>query len=143
MEAGDGTVRSWPAHLPARSVRFARPTSRLDACVAFYRDVLALAVLAEFRGHAGYDGVVLGLPDRSVQLELTQRAGAADPPEPTPEHQLVFYLGDGETLARAEARLREHGLQPVPTENPYWSRRGALAFTDPDGWVVILAPWAE
>jgi catechol 2,3-dioxygenase-like lactoylglutathione lyase family enzyme len=133
----------WPPHLPATSVRFARPTARLEACAAFYRDVLGLPVLAEFRGHDGYDGVVLGLPDRTVQLELTQRDGAPAPPDPTPEHQLVCYVGDEAALARAEARLREHGHEPVPPENPYWSRRGALAFTDPDGWVVIIAPWTE
>ncbi len=125
---------AWPPHLPATSVRFARPS--------FYRDVLGLAVLAEFRDHDGYDGVVVGLPDRSVQLELTQRADAPAPPEPTPEHQLVFYVGDEAALARAEARLRGRGLEPVPTENPFWSRQGAIAFADPDGWVVILAPWS-
>jgi catechol 2,3-dioxygenase-like lactoylglutathione lyase family enzyme len=132
---------SWPPHLPATSVRFARPTARLEACASFYRDVLGLEVLAEFRDHDGYDGVVVGLPDRSVQLELTQRAGAPGPPEPTPEHQLVFYVGDEGALAGAEARLRGHGLEPVPAENPYWTRRGARAYADPDGWVVILAPW--
>ncbi len=132
---------AWPRHLPATSVRFARPTTRLEACARFYRDVLGLEVLAEFRDHEGYDGVVVGLPDRSVQLELTQRAGAPAPPEPTPEHQLVFYVGDEHALAGAEARLRGNGLAPVPPQNPYWTRRGARAFTDPDGWVVILAPW--
>src|SRR5262245_28979979 len=131
----------WPPHLPASTVRFARPTTRLEACAAFYRDALGLEVLAEFHDHDGYDGVVIGLPDRSVQMELTQRAGGPPPPEPTPEHQLVFYLGDVAALSRAESQLRARGLEPVPTENPYWARRGATAFTDPDGWVVILAPW--
>ncbi len=132
---------SWPPHLPASSVRFARPTTRLEACASFYRDMLGLEVLAEFKDHDGYDGVVVGLPDRSVQLELTRRADAPAPPAPTPEHQLVFYLGDQDALARAHARLRGHGLESVPIENPFWSRRGAMAFADPDGWMVILAPW--
>jgi catechol 2,3-dioxygenase-like lactoylglutathione lyase family enzyme len=132
---------TWPPHLPARSFRFARPTARLEACARFYRDVVGLEVLAEFTGHDGYDGIVLGLPDRSAQLELTRRAGGPALPDPTPEHQLVLYLGDEEAVARVEGRLRGHGLEPVPAENPYWSRRGAVAFTDPDGWVVILAPW--
>jgi catechol 2,3-dioxygenase-like lactoylglutathione lyase family enzyme len=131
----------WPPHLPASTVRFARPTARLEACAAFYRDALGLEVLAEFHDHDGYEGVVIGLPDRSVQLELTRRAGAPAPPEPTAEHQLVFYLGDAAALSRAESRLRAHGILPVPPENPYWTQRGATAFTDPDGWVVILAPW--
>jgi catechol 2,3-dioxygenase-like lactoylglutathione lyase family enzyme len=131
----------WPPHLPASSIRFARPTARLEACAAFYRDMLGLQVLAEFREHDGYDGVVVGLPDQSVQLELTRRSDGLPLPDPTPEHQLVFYLNDAAALSRAESRLRTRGLEPVPTENPYWSRRGAVAFTDPDGWVVILAPW--
>lgn len=131
----------WPPHLPASSVRFARPTARLEACAAFYRDALGLLVLAEFRDHDGYDGIVVGLPDRSVQLELTRRSDGPALPEPTPEHQIVFYLDDATGLSRAESRLRTRGLEPVATENPYWSRRGARAFTDPDGWVVILAPW--
>ncbi len=132
---------AWPSHLPATTVRFARPTTQLEACAAFYRDTLGLAVLAEFHDHDGYDGVVVGLPDRSVQLELTQREGAPAPPEPTPEHQLVFYIGGMDALARAESRLRAAGLVSIPTENPYWTPRGARAASDPDGWVVILAPW--
>ena len=133
---------AWRPHLPASTVRFARPTTRLEACAAFYHDALGLEVLAEFHDHAGYDGIVIGLPDRSVQLELTRRAEGPPPPEPTPEHQLVFYVGDAAALSRAESRLRAHGVLPVPAENPYWTRRGAIAFPDPDGWVVILAPWA-
>jgi len=135
-------VSGWPSHLAASAVRFARPTARLDACVEFYRDVLGLGVLAEFRNHDGYDGVVFALPDGSVQLELTQHASAPAPPPPTAEHQLVFYVGDEATLALAASRLRAHGVRPVPAENPYWGRRGALAFLDPDGWVVIVAPWS-
>jgi hypothetical protein len=26
-------------------------------------------------------------------------------------------------------------------ENPYWADRGAVSFADPDGWIVVLAPW--
>lgn len=132
---------NWPAHLPATSVRFARPTTRLDACTAFYRDALGIPVLAEFRGHAGYDGVVLGLPDRSVQLELIERTEGGPLPDPSAEHQLVLYLGDHEAVTQAADRLRERGVESVAAENPYWTERGAVAFMDPDGWVVTLAPW--
>ena len=37
-------------------------SDRLEAVEAFYRDGLGLPVLARFAGHAGYDGVMLGLP---------------------------------------------------------------------------------
>ena len=31
---------------------------------------------------------------------------------------------------------------PVPLDNPYWAAVGAVAFADPDGWRVVLAPAA-
>lgn len=47
-------------------------------------------------------------------------------PAPHPENQLVLYLRGPEALAAA---------------NPYWNQRGAVLFEDPDGWLVVLAPW--
>ncbi|MEV6110879.1 hypothetical protein AB0M28_40230 [Streptomyces sp. NPDC051940] len=41
----------------------------------------------------------------------------------------------------AITRLAAYGHHPVPAANPYWPQRGAVAFEDPDGWVVVLAPW--
>ncbi|KWW99877.1 hypothetical protein TH66_07395 [Carbonactinospora thermoautotrophica] len=130
---------TWPDHLPAGAVRFARPTARLAECVAFYRDALGLPVLGDFQGHDGYDGVIFGLPDAGVQLELTFREPHI--PEPSPENQLVLYLPGAPAVGRVAERLRAHGHEPVPPANPYWARRGAVAFEDPDRWVVILAPW--
>jgi hypothetical protein len=52
----------WPGHLPVSQVRIARPTDRLDEVVAFYRDGLGLTEIGSFESHAGYDGVMLGLP---------------------------------------------------------------------------------
>jgi catechol 2,3-dioxygenase-like lactoylglutathione lyase family enzyme len=123
------------------SVRFVRATGRLDECVRFYRDLLGLAVLAEFRGHEGYDGVVFGLPDAGVQLELVHPP-AAELRAASAEDQLVFYLGDADAVSTATSPLHERGLRPVSTENPYWNERGAVAFEDPDGFVVIFAPFS-
>ena len=50
----------WPEHLDVGAVRFARPTARFEEILVFYRDVLGLPVLAEWRDHAGYDGAVFG-----------------------------------------------------------------------------------
>ena len=61
----------WPATLPAREVRIARPTDQLDAVVDFYRDGLGLLELERFAGRAGYRGVLLGLPDVDHHLEFT------------------------------------------------------------------------
>ncbi|WP_328313883.1 VOC family protein [Streptomyces sp. NBC_00442] len=132
---------TWPSHLDVGAVRFARPTARYDDVLVFYRDVLGLPVLAQWRGHQGYDGVVLGLPGTPVHMELLQHGDSPRIPEPNPENQLVLYLRGPEAVARATRRLAEHGHRPVPAANPYWPERGAVSFEDPDGWLVVLAPW--
>ncbi|WP_446225406.1 hypothetical protein ACTWPB_10055 [Nocardia sp. IBHARD005] len=53
---------SWPESLPVAQVRIARPTDRLDEVVRFYVDGLGLRELHRFENHAGYDGVMVGLP---------------------------------------------------------------------------------
>ncbi|MET9363551.1 VOC family protein [Streptomyces sp. NPDC006632] len=132
---------TWPSHLDVGAVRFARPTARYDDVLVFYRDVLGLPVLAQWRGHQGYDGVVLGLPGTPVHMELLQHGDSPRIPEPNSENQLVLYLRGPEAVARATRRLAEHGHRPVPAANPYWPERGAVSFEDPDGWLVVLAPW--
>jgi hypothetical protein len=47
---------------PVAQIRIARPTARMEAVVRFYRDGLGLPILTTFSGHAGYSGVMLGLP---------------------------------------------------------------------------------
>ncbi|MCA9890680.1 MAG: VOC family protein, partial [Anaerolineae bacterium] len=56
----------------AARVRVARPTDQLEKVVAFYRDGLGLSVIGHFEDHAGYDGVMLGMPDANYHLEFTQ-----------------------------------------------------------------------
>ena len=63
------TSQPWPAALPVRAVRVARPTDRLDEVVRFYTDGLGLSELGRFDGHAGYRGVLLGLPGVEYHLE--------------------------------------------------------------------------
>lgn len=118
-------------------VRVARPTLNLDAAVSFYRGLLELPVLATFEDHGGYSGVVFGLPDASKQLEIVSHEG--DQPSPTPEDQLVFYLGSVELVESAAARLRSGGFEPTLAPNPYWARTGAVCFVDPDGYRVLLS----
>lgn len=135
-----GTGGCWPSHLPVATVRFARPTARLEECSRFYRDVLGLKLIAEFSGHDGYDGIVVGLPDHSVQLELTSRGEAPKLPEPSAENQLVLYLADSAAVAEVAARMANAGVDRVEPENPYWTAHGAIAFADPDGWLVVFVP---
>ncbi|MGW1588245.1 VOC family protein [Streptomyces sp. NPDC002386] len=134
-------THSWPGHLDVGAVRFARPTAHYDDVVVFYRGVLGLPVLAQWRGHAGYDGIVLGLPGTPVHMELLQHGDPPRIPEPHPENQLVLYLRGPGAVAAAARRLTGHGHSPVPAANPYWTERGAVLFEDPDGWQVVLAPW--
>ncbi|WP_328812455.1 VOC family protein [Rhodococcus sp. NBC_00297] len=130
----------WPHQLDVSAVRFARPTARYDEVLAFYRDIVGLPVLAQWLDHHGYDGVVFGLPDSSVQMELLHVRAAPSIPDPNPENQLVLYLDGPESLLRACDRLTERGQTPIASANPYWTENGAATFVDPDGWIVVLAP---
>lgn len=131
----------WPDHLNVGAVRFARPTARYDEVCVFYRDVLGLPVLADWRDHDGYDGIVFGLPGTAVQMEITQHGTPPVVPAPHPENQLVLYLRGAEALDAVVTRLADHGRHPVAAANPYWPAHGAVLFADPDGWLVVLVPW--
>ena len=47
------TSQLWPAKLPVRHVRIARPTDQLDEVVRFYCKGLGLPELDRFAGHGG------------------------------------------------------------------------------------------
>ena len=130
----------WPASLDVRQVRVARPTDRLAEVVAFYRDGIGLTELFRFEGHAGYDGVMVGLPDRSYHLEFTQHVDGSPCPAPTRDNLLVFYVPDPRVIDTIVARLSERGHPPVDAENPYWTENGATTIEDPDGWRIVLMP---
>ncbi|MEV5510357.1 VOC family protein [Streptomyces orinoci] len=132
---------NWPEHLAVGAVRFARPTANYEEILAFYRDDLGLPVLAAWRGHAGYDGVVFGLPGTPVQMEITQHGQPPTVPEPHPENQLVLYLRGAQARDVVVRRLEQRGHRQVKAANPYWPEHGAALFEDPDGWLVVLAPW--
>lgn len=129
-----------PDLLPARQVRIARPTDRLDELVAFYRDGLGLPELERFAGHAGYRGVLLGLPDPAHHLEFTQHDAGSPGPAPSRDHLLVLGFDGPDEMRRIAARLAEAGHHPVAPENPYWTVAGAVTVEDPDRWRVVLVP---
>jgi catechol 2,3-dioxygenase-like lactoylglutathione lyase family enzyme len=133
------SAAGWSSQLPVKQLRFARPTSRLEAATHFYRDCLGLEELYRFEDHAGYDGLMLGLPGTQYHLELTQHA-AIDGTASTRENLLVLYLGTSEAVARVVARFTGGGYQPVEAENPFWATQGAVTFEDPDGWLLVLVP---
>lgn len=118
----------------------ARPTDRLDEVVRFYRDGLGLVELSRFEDHAGYSGVMLGLPGRAYHLEFTSHVDGSPCPAPTKDNLLVFYVPSREAIARTVDRLGAVGYPPVTAENPYWNEYGAVTIEDPDGWRVVLMP---
>jgi len=131
---------TWPAGFPVEQVRVARPTDRLDEVVRFYRDGLGLVELSRFVDHAGYSGVMLGLPGHRYHLEFTSHADGSPCPAPTRDNLLVFYVPGRPAIARTVDRLEAMGYAPVTAENPYWSEHDALTIEDPDGWRVVLMP---
>jgi catechol 2,3-dioxygenase-like lactoylglutathione lyase family enzyme len=130
------------ARLAAR-IRVARPTDRLSAVVRFYTEGLGLEEIGRFEGHAGYDGVMVGLPGAEHHLEFTSYVEGSPSPAPSRDNLLVFYLADEQARNEIATRLRALGAGPVAAENPHWTEAGALTFEDPDGWRVVLAPRAR
>jgi catechol 2,3-dioxygenase-like lactoylglutathione lyase family enzyme len=127
----------WPTALPVAQVRIARPTARLEKVVRFYRDGLGLEVIGSFQGHAGYSGVMLGLPGSAYHLEFTEHEEGSDCPAPSRDNLLVFYIPDKLAIEHLTQRLNAMGQHAVAPENPYWAERG-VTFEDPDGWRVVL-----
>jgi catechol 2,3-dioxygenase-like lactoylglutathione lyase family enzyme len=128
----DETVPLGKAHL-----RIARPSDDLAAVVRFYRDGLGFEVLHEFRGHDGFDGVMLGHPAAAYHLEFTHSAAHSAGRAPSGENLLVFYMPDERESRAAVTRLERAGYGAVESVNPYWERHGRT-FEDPDGYRVVL-----
>jgi catechol 2,3-dioxygenase-like lactoylglutathione lyase family enzyme len=134
------TTDAWPDGLAVAQVRVARPTDKLDEVVAFYSGCLGLPELYRFTGHAGYDGVMLGLPGAAYHLEFTSHVDGSPCPAPTDDNLLVLYFAGETRMYDAMERLADAGHEPVTAENPFWAEQGAFTFADPDGWRVVLAP---
>lgn len=123
--------------MKAVQFRVARPTNRLKQIVRFYNEGIGLNILGQFENHEGYDGVMLGLPDKTYHLEFTQHINKPVLAEPTKENLLVLYYDKIEDYNKANDRLKSFGAMPVEPENPYWKGR-STTYEDPDGWRVIL-----
>ncbi|HEX8649600.1 MAG TPA: VOC family protein [Pyrinomonadaceae bacterium] len=128
---------AWPTDLPVAQVRVARPTGKLGEVVRFYRDGIGLRQIGSFEDHAGYSGVMLGLPEHAVHLEFTEHEAGSACPAPSADNLLVLYIPDQEAIKRIVNRLSAMGYRPVPPLNPYWEQKG-VTIEDPDGWRVVL-----
>lgn len=123
--------------MKAVQFRIARPTNNLTEVVKFYQETLGLEVLGKFEDHLGYDGVMLGMPDKTYHLEFTQHVDKTLLPKPTKENLLVFYYDNPDEYKKANERIQRTGILPVEPENPYWKGKSET-YEDPDGWRVIL-----
>jgi catechol 2,3-dioxygenase-like lactoylglutathione lyase family enzyme len=117
--------------------RIARPTHQLKEVVHFYNQVLGLKIIGSFENHEGYDGVMLGLPELTYHLEITQQKDAAPIPRPTKEHLLVFYFDEINEYTQANNHIQSYGVLPVEPENPYWIGKSET-YEDPDGYRIVL-----
>jgi catechol 2,3-dioxygenase-like lactoylglutathione lyase family enzyme len=127
----------WSADLPIVQVRVARPTDKFEEVIRFYRDGLGLKILATFSEHAGYEGIMFGLPGASYHLEFTHHAEGSPCPAPSRDNLLVFYIPDEQAIKRLVVHMEQMGYPPVSPENPYWQAHGTT-IEDPDGWRVVL-----
>jgi catechol 2,3-dioxygenase-like lactoylglutathione lyase family enzyme len=136
----DRRASAWPTHLRPGAIRIGRASVHYDETIAFYRDVIGLPVIGEFKDSFGEDdGTIFGLPDTSLQIEIIRAhlgSGRADTFD-----QLVLYLDDAAAVTTATAELRRRGYQAERAQHPYWQANGAETYRDPDGRDVVYAPW--
>jgi catechol 2,3-dioxygenase-like lactoylglutathione lyase family enzyme len=130
---------AWPEHLHVGAFRVVRSSGNFDATIAFYRDLVGLRVVDEFRGSYGEDGTIFGLPGTETHLEIVRTR----PPGPVIDafDQLVFYLPDQAAVDAATAKLLAGGVRPEADQHPYWDENGGVTFRDPDGRGVIYVSW--
>jgi catechol 2,3-dioxygenase-like lactoylglutathione lyase family enzyme len=117
--------------------RIARPTGQLEKIIDFYKTGLGLPEIGSFEDHAGYTGIMFGLPDGKYHLEFTQHINAATLPLPSKDHLLVFYYPNEEERNKIAQQLFTMGYPEVEPENPYWKING-ITIEDPDGWRIVL-----
>ena len=125
------------ASLPFVQFRIARPTDKLAEVERFYCEGLGLSKIAEFKGHRGYTGIMIGLPDATYHLEFTEHEDGSPCPAPTDDNLLVFYMPDVAEIQAVKLRLEKIGYPEVAPENKYWEEKG-VTIADPDGWRIVL-----
>lgn len=117
-------------------LRVARHTTDLKAITAFYTRLLNLKILGDFTGHAGYDGVFLGLPNSDWHLEFTASAEAPIH-QPDDDDLLVFYADNATAYNELIANFSANNIPEAEPKNPYWKLNGRT-YVDPDGYRVVL-----
>jgi catechol 2,3-dioxygenase-like lactoylglutathione lyase family enzyme len=125
--------------LPVGAFRIALRSGQLAEAGAFYRDLVGLPLLYSFEagGKNLHDGLIFGVPDTSVTLELIS---ADEPGAAGEQDEIVLYLPGPAARDAAVRRLTDAGLTAI-TPAQYCIDNDSVAFNDPDGRIVIFAPW--
>jgi hypothetical protein len=131
---------NWPQDLPVAQVRIARPTDKLQEIERFYCQGLGLKKLGYFEDHAGFDGLMIGLPSSPYHLEFTHYRAGSPGIAPTKENLLVLYIPDRLRIEQVVNKLADMGYPAVDPENPYWLEKEAITVEDPDKWRIVLMP---
>jgi catechol 2,3-dioxygenase-like lactoylglutathione lyase family enzyme len=139
MPSDTSATGTWPGHMRVGSLRVVRSSVRYDATIEFYRDLVGLPVIDEFRGSYGEDGTIFGLPGSPTHLEVVRSTEASSSIDQF--DQLVFYLQDQAAVEDATKELRANGVRPVRDQHRYWEENGGITFRDPDGRGLIYASW--
>jgi len=107
-----------------------------------YAKGLGFTVLAEFKDHRGFDGVILGHPRQPYHIEFTSQREHQVGKAPTQDHLLIFYVPNKDEWEAGCAQMVSAGFRNVPSYNPYWDPQGRT-FEDIDGYRVVLqnAAW--
>jgi hypothetical protein len=121
----------------ASHIRIAKPVSNLVRAREMYSHGLGLCVLGSFENHAGFDGVMLGVPGADYHFEFTHSPHHPVYPAPTVEDLVVFYIPGEAEWEAACARMLGAGFRQVVASNPYWEVRGRT-YEDEDGYRVVL-----
>jgi hypothetical protein len=119
------------------TLRVARPTDNLAKIAEMYKKGLGYQVLAEFKNHDGFDGVVLGIPNESYHIEFTHHHGASVGKAPTDDNLLVFYIEDKTEWEASCALAALAGFIHVISYNPYWDTLGKT-YQDIDGYRIVF-----
>ena len=127
---------------PSSTMRIARPTDNLATLAEMYVNGLGFVMLAEFKDHRGFDGVVLGHPRQRYHIEFTSQREHQVGKAPTQDHLLIFFVPNKDEWEAGCAQMISAGFRSVSSYNPYWDLQGRT-FEDIDGYRVVLqnAAW--
>lgn len=118
-------------------LRVARPTDKLEEISTMYKEGLGFEVLAKFKDHKGFDGIILGHTKCSYHIEFTHHRGTSIGKAPTKDNLLVFYIEDKVEWKSMCNKMEKAGFKVVQSYNPYWDEDGKT-FEDLEGYRVVL-----